>query len=448
MKSNPDLSNVKEILASVVSSPGKVTVVGSLNVDLTARVEEFPAPGETVPAADLTYGPGGKSSNQAVASSKIGADVAMVGVVGHDAYGSFVQRSLEDAGVDTSRVVAHDLPTGTALITVNTAGENTIVYSAGANRSVSRADLQAAAEVLQSADVVALGFESPASVVAAAIDVVRSASDANTETSAHTNVGPVANADQNNQPRNHRNNSGEARGTRRSPQIILNYSPIIDVDPTLLSGVDIVVVNEVELRALGARYGFAQLPTQEREGLANVVGSKVDEHVGAKPEDAPTVRDSASSMAKEDGADENDLFTTARRIVAAMSLRGLIVTVGPEGCFVVEAEDSSGSGDVNPTGDADQTNLANPIDTALTTNGVYVQGYPVDAVDSTGCGDCFMGTVAASIASGRSLLDSARLATFVASRAATKQGAQSSYSSADELADQLKHDQAKQQIRS
>ncbi|MDU6479603.1 MAG: PfkB family carbohydrate kinase, partial [Corynebacterium kroppenstedtii] len=161
MKSNPDLSNVKEILTSVVSSPGKVTVVGSLNVDLTARVEEFPAPGETVPAADLTYGPGGKSSNQAVASSKIGADVAMVGVVGHDAYGSFVQRSLEDAGVDTSRVVAHDLPTGTALITVNAAGENTIVYSAGANRSVSRADLQAAADVLQSADVVALGFESP-----------------------------------------------------------------------------------------------------------------------------------------------------------------------------------------------------------------------------------------------------------------------------------------------
>lgn len=440
MKNNPDLSNVSDILTSVMSSPGKVTVVGSLNVDLTARVEEFPAPGETVPAADLTYGSGGKSSNQAVAASKIGADVAMVGAVGHDAYGSFVQRSLEDAGVDTSRVVARDLPTGTALITVNGAGENTIVYSAGANRSVSRADLQAAADVLQSADVVALGFESPASVVAAAIDVARSASDANTETS--------ANVDQNNQPRNHRNNPGETRGTRRSPQIILNYSPIIDVDPTLLSGVDIVVVNEVELRALGERYGFAQLPTQGREGLANVVGFKVDEHVGAKPEDAPTVRDSASSMAKEDGADENDLFTTARRIVAAMGLRGLVVTLGPEGCFVVETEDSSGSGDVNPTGDADQTDLANPIDTALTTNGVYVQGYPVDAVDSTGCGDCFMGTVAASIASGRSLLDSARLATFVASRAATKQGAQSSYSSADELVNQLKHDQANQQTRS
>ena len=436
MKTNPDLSNVSDILTSVMSSPGKVTVVGSLNVDLTARVEEFPAPGETVPAADLTYGSGGKSSNQAVAASKIGADVAMVGAVGHDAYGSFVQRSLEDAGVDTSRVVARDLPTGTALITVNGAGENTIVYSAGANRSVSRADLQAAADVLQSADVVALGFESPASVVAAAIDVARSASDANTETS--------ANVDQNNQPRNHRNNTGEARGTRRSPKIILNYSPIIDVDPTLLSGVDIVVVNEVELRALGERYGFAQLPTQEREGLANVVGFKVDEHVGAKPEDAPTVRDSASSMAKEDGADENDLFTTARRIVAAMGLRGLVVTLGPEGCFVVETEDSSGSGDVSPTGDADQTDLANPIDTALTTNGVYVQGYPVDAVDSTGCGDCFMGTVAASIASGRSLLDSAGLATFVASRAATKQGAQSSYSSADELADQLKLDQSNQ----
>lgn len=438
MKSNLDLTKVKETLTSVVSSPGKVTVVGSLNVDLTARVEEFPAPGETVPAADLTYGPGGKSSNQAVAASKSGANVAMVGAVGQDAYGSFVQRSLEDAGVDTSKVVARDLPTGTALITVNAAGENTIVYSAGANRSVSRADMQAAADVLQSADVVAVGFESPASMVATAIDVARSASDANTETS--------ANVDQNNQPRNHRNNGGEARGTRRSPQIILNYSPIIDVNPGRLIGVDIVVVNEVELRALGERYGFAQLPTQGRGGLANVAGSKIDEHVGAKPEDAPTVRDSASSMAKEDGADENGLFTTATRLVAAMGLRGLIVTLGPEGCFVVESEDSAESGDVNPTSDADRSDRVNP--TALTTNGVYVQGYPVDAVDSTGCGDCFMGTVAASIASGRNLLDSAGLATFVASRAATKQGAQSSYSSADELADQLKHDQANQQTRS
>ncbi|MGV0355355.1 PfkB family carbohydrate kinase [Corynebacterium kroppenstedtii] len=400
----------------------------------------MPSSRETVPAADLTYGSGGKSSNQAVAASKSGADVAMVGAVGHDAYGSFVQRSLEDAGVDTSRVVARDLPTGTALITVNATGENTIVYSAGANRSVSRADLQTAADVMQSADVVALGFESPASVVAAAIDVVRSASDANTETSAHTNVGPIAYADQNNMPLQHRNNGGEARGTRRSPQTILNYSPVIDVDPTLLSGVDIVVVNEVELRALGERYGFAQLPTRERDGLANVVGSKVDEYADVKPEDAPTVRDSASSMAKEDGASENDLVTTATRLVAAMGLGGLIVTLGPEGCFVVETEDSAENGDVNPTSDGDRSDRANPTDTVPTTNAVYVRGYPVDAVDSTGCGDCFMGTVAASIASGQSLLDSARLATFVASRAATEQGAQSSYSSADELADQLKHD--------
>ena len=123
-----------------------------------------------------------------------------------------------------------------------------------------------------------------------------------------------------------------------------------------------------------------------------------------------------------------------------MGLRGLIVTLGPKGCFVVESEDSLDSGDGNPTSDVNRSDRANP--TALTTNGVYVQGYPVDAVDSTGCGDCFMGTVAASIASGRSLLDSAGLATFVASRAATKQGAQSSYFSADELADQLKLDPA------
>ncbi|WP_296105089.1 ribokinase [uncultured Corynebacterium sp.] len=478
MKSNPDLSNLSQILTSVMLSPGKVTVVGSLNVDLTVRVEEFPAPGETVPASDLTYGPGGKSSNQAVAASKSGANVAMVGAVGLDAYGSFVQRSLEEAGVDTSRVVARDLPTGTALITVNADGENTIVYSAGANQSVSRADLQAAADVLQPSDVVALGFESPASVVAAAIDVARSGAHASTKTSvrphsgtsanmntgtcSNMNTGTSTNVDQNNAPRKNRFKAVDGRGIRRPPQIVLNYSPIIDVDPRLIRGVDIVVVNEIELRALGKRYGSAQLPTQGRGGLVNVAGSKGDEHADAKPADAPTPHDSAEhdpadGMTKEGSASENDLFAIATRIVASMDLRGLIVTLGPEGCFVVESDASSESGDINPTSDAHPTNpigddssrdrtnpinLTNATNTAPITKGVYVQGHSVDAVDSTGCGDCFMGTVAASIASGRGLLDSARLATFVASRAATKQGAQNSYFSAEELADELSHEHA------
>ena len=123
------------------------------------------------------------------------------------------------------------------------------------------------------------------------------------------------------------------------------------------------------------------------------------------------------------------------------------MTLGPEGCFVVESDDSLERGDVNPTSDAgltyraDSVESAHATDNASSANGVYVQGYPVDAVDSTGCGDCFMGTVTASIASGRGLVDSARLATFVASRAATKQGAQSSYFSAEELSGEFKVDQ-------
>lgn len=443
MKSNPDLSNVSKILTSVMSSPGKVAVVGSLNVDLTAKVAQFPAPGETVPASDLIYGPGGKSSNQAVAASKIGANVAMVGAVGNDAYGSFVQRSLEDVGVDTSRVVVRDLPTGTALITVNAGGENTIVYSAGANRSVSRADLKSAADLLQSADVVALGFESPASVVAAAIDVARSGAPTNTGTSASRKPESIANVDQNNAPHQQRNNGRDSGEKRRSPQIILNYSPIIDVDLGLVRGVDIVVVNEVELRALGERYGSAQLPTRERGASASVVGSSADghgdEHGGAGPADELTLHNAADCTAKDDGASENELFAIAKQIVAALGLRGLIVTLGPEGCLVVESEESSESGGPAPTDDANPIDAANPTAIFSTAHGVYVQGYPVDAVDSTGCGDCFMGTVAAAIASGRGLFDSARLATFVASRAATNQGAQSSYFSADELMDQLKH---------
>jgi ribokinase len=111
-----------------------IVVVGSLNEDLLVRLPRWPAPGETVAADTLTHLPGGKGANQAVAASRLGGHVAMVGTVGEDAPGSRLIDNLRTAGVDVAAVAqAPNLPTGTAVVLVEPSGANRIAVVAGAN---------------------------------------------------------------------------------------------------------------------------------------------------------------------------------------------------------------------------------------------------------------------------------------------------------------------------
>ena len=110
-----------------------VLVVGSLNMDLVARCERLPREGETLFGTDFFTAFGGKGGNQAVAAARIGAHVTMAGCVGHDQFGTDMIAALTAAGVQTDSVLAVDRPTGTALITVDAAGANTIVVISGAN---------------------------------------------------------------------------------------------------------------------------------------------------------------------------------------------------------------------------------------------------------------------------------------------------------------------------
>src|SRR5262245_41515374 len=110
----------------------RVIVAGSINMDIVAQVERHPVPGETVPGTTLAYFPGGKGANQAVAAARAGANVLMLGAVGDDAFGSDLVRFLEGNGIETGNVVGRtDVPTGTALIIVDVAGENSIVVIPG-----------------------------------------------------------------------------------------------------------------------------------------------------------------------------------------------------------------------------------------------------------------------------------------------------------------------------
>lgn len=122
----------------------RIVVVGSLNADLTIYCERLPLPGETVHGNGFSINPGGKSANQAVAASKLGGTVTLIGAVGDDSNGAMLLASTEGAGVDVSRVRrSADVPTGVAVIAVDANGENNIIISAGANGTLAPADVSA-----------------------------------------------------------------------------------------------------------------------------------------------------------------------------------------------------------------------------------------------------------------------------------------------------------------
>jgi ribokinase len=143
-----------------VSAPPRITVVGSANIDLVARCERLPRPGETVTDAAFERFPGGKGANQAVAAARLGAQVRFVGRIGRD---DLVLRSLEREGVDVRGVVRDDGESGVAMILVDAAGENAIVVAPGANRR-----LQADQVEVGEADAVMCQLEVPVDAVKAA----------------------------------------------------------------------------------------------------------------------------------------------------------------------------------------------------------------------------------------------------------------------------------------
>jgi ribokinase len=184
--------------------PPRVTVVGSVNVDLVARCERLPRPGETVTGATLERVMGGKGANQAVAAARLGAEVRLVAAVGDDPDGREAVDALAAAGVDTSGVATSDARTGVALITVAEDGENQIVVAPGAN-----ATLSASAVDVAGADAVLCQLEVPLEAVQAAAE--------------------------------------RARGL-----VCLNAAPARALPPPLLGRVDLLVVNRHEAELVDA----------------------------------------------------------------------------------------------------------------------------------------------------------------------------------------------------
>lgn len=183
----------------------RLTVVGSINLDLVVQAERLPRPGETVSGARFSRVPGGKGANQAVAAARLGAEVTLIGCVGRDELADEALSGLREASV-ADRWLARDAPTGVALITVDAAGETTIVVAPGANAELRPEDL-----VLDGAAAVLCQQEIPAETV--------------------------------------------ARAAELAPRFFLNAAPAREGAPDA----DLTIVNRLELEAVGGRSGLVCL---------------------------------------------------------------------------------------------------------------------------------------------------------------------------------------------
>ena len=140
---------------------GHIAVIGSCAMDLTVETDRRPGAGETVMGRRLIVSPGGKGANQAVAASRLGAAVYMIGCVGDDSYGQMIQDNLEANGIDSRYVtVLPKISSGTAHITL-AEGDNSIIVIKGANDLVGRAQIDQAWPVIGNADMVLLQQEIP-----------------------------------------------------------------------------------------------------------------------------------------------------------------------------------------------------------------------------------------------------------------------------------------------
>lgn len=150
--------------------PAKITIVGSNMFDLITYMERMPRKGETIFGKDFEMGFGGKGANQAVAASKLGAEVNMVTTVGDDMFGPKTIENFEKNDVNTDSVgVASDESSGVAPIFVNEEGDNWIFVIPGANSLVSKEDVDQVSEKIANSDVLVLQLEIPKETVYHAI---------------------------------------------------------------------------------------------------------------------------------------------------------------------------------------------------------------------------------------------------------------------------------------
>lgn len=297
--------------------PANICVVGSSNIDLTARVPRLPRLGETLKGYTFHLGYGGKGANQAVTAAKLGARVTMVTKLGRDVFGEDTLTNYRAHGVDTTFVLFDDArSSGMAMIFVDDHAQNCIVIVPGANATLGPDDVRAAARAIRAADALVCQLETPLETTLAALRLARA-----------TNV-----------------------------RTILNPAPAMPLPDEVLTLTDICIPNEIEIEMLTG-VSVTSLTEGER----------------------------------------------AARALLARGVRTVIVTLGERGALLV-------------TNDTVE----------------HVAPITVNAVDPTGAGDAFIGSLAVFLGEGMVLRDAVRRANAIAALSVTKPGTQTSFPNRDE----------------
>jgi len=188
-----------------------VVVVGSLNVDHVLKVKELPLKSETIISESYELHEGGKGANQAVAIGRMGIDVCMIGKIGKDVYGKMLLESLTRSNVRTESVVVDKkLRTGTALITVDRKGNNTIVLYQGANGGLKINDILKNKKIIKEYDIIVLQQEIPKVVISFTIDIAK----------------------------------------EFKKIVVLNFAPALDLSKDSIKKVDFLILNESEISKL------------------------------------------------------------------------------------------------------------------------------------------------------------------------------------------------------
>jgi ribokinase len=290
----------------------RIAVVGSANIDLTTFTNQFPKPGETIFGQKFDLGFGGKGANQAVAARLCGAEVFMVARVGSDLFGPATIENFRKQGIDPTHVKqVEGLSSGVAPIFVEPNGQNRILVVKGANDALNPADVDAAADVLKSADCIVLQFEIPVETVYYTIGFAR----------------------------------------KHGIRCILNPAPAQPVDMAALKDLDYFVPNE-----------------HEAETIAGLPVKNVD-----------------------------DAKKCVEKLLAG-GIRRVIITLGANGSLLAGREGSE-----------------------------HMPPFAVNAIDSTGAGDAFIGSFAVFLAEGQPEREAVRRASLYAGLSTTGVGTQKSF---------------------
>ena len=265
---------------------GKILVIGSLNIDMVMKVDHMPTAGETILCDGMKLVAGGKGANQACAAGRLGTDVTMLGAIGNDSHGEMQRDSLQRSGVDVSGLITKEsVSTGTAFITVNKEGNNSIVVVQGANAQFTPEDIEAHRDLLEECEIVILQLEIPMDTVLYAVKLART-------------LGKT---------------------------VILDPAPVPEHFPEeLYQYVDIIKPNESELSRLT---GIADAQNHLEEavqivkdhGVKNVLVTLGGDGVYLDTENEPPVHIPAKNVKVVDTTAAGDSFTAA---LAAMLLEG------------------------------------------------------------------------------------------------------------------------------